>query len=277
MAFSARCAAIGLLALALPACGARTDLPYGEPPPDLCGNGKLDPGEQCDEGAGNADRPAVLLTQGLLRRWVRPIERPKDVVAFYGYASASAHTGFEALEASELYLYRDVTTSVISLVTEHGIDIDTTGQDQPSSHVIQHFTGVPAGVTVTVTDDNAMELFADSPASFTGSWSFHQNTDGGALSGFPLPGSWSVDVEPSFLQGVLTWRYVDAADGGGVTMVPLLLDETATLTAFETPSTCRPDCTKPRCGDGILDGGEACDDGNTVDGDGCSADCKALQ
>ena len=28
------------------------------------------------------------------------------------------------------------------------------------------------------------------------------------------------------------------------------------------------------CGDGILDDDEACDDGNTVDGDGCSADCK---
>ncbi len=27
------------------------------------------------------------------------------------------------------------------------------------------------------------------------------------------------------------------------------------------------------CGDGILDGGEACDDGNTTDGDGCSAGC----
>jgi cysteine-rich repeat protein len=30
----------------------------------------------------------------------------------------------------------------------------------------------------------------------------------------------------------------------------------------------------PVCGDGYLDEGEQCDDGNTVDGDGCSADCK---
>ena len=28
-----------------------------------------------------------------------------------------------------------------------------------------------------------------------------------------------------------------------------------------------------RCGDGILDSGEECDDGNTVDGDGCDANC----
>jgi cysteine-rich repeat protein len=33
----------------------------------------------------------------------------------------------------------------------------------------------------------------------------------------------------------------------------------------------------PRCGDGVVDGsaGEICDDGNNVNGDGCSADCKS--
>ncbi len=28
------------------------------------------------------------------------------------------------------------------------------------------------------------------------------------------------------------------------------------------------------CGDGVLDAGEGCDDGNTVDGDGCSSKCR---
>jgi cysteine-rich repeat protein len=31
--------------------------------------------------------------------------------------------------------------------------------------------------------------------------------------------------------------------------------------------------TQPVCGNGVLEEGEACDDGNNVDGDGCSADC----
>jgi cysteine-rich repeat protein len=30
---------------------------------------------------------------------------------------------------------------------------------------------------------------------------------------------------------------------------------------------------EPACGDGVLDAGEQCDDGNTTDGDGCSATC----
>ncbi|MBI4518550.1 MAG: hypothetical protein HY699_22355 [Deltaproteobacteria bacterium] len=41
---------------------------------------------------------------------------------------------------------------------------------------------------------------------------------------------------------------------------------------------CRTDCTKPRCGDDVIDDdpefGESCDDGNTEGGDGCPADCR---
>jgi cysteine-rich repeat protein len=58
-----------------------------------------------------------------------------------------------------------------------------------------------------------------------------------------------------------------------------MLDPNApvTLTAFNSPSLCRTNCTIPTCGDGIIDGGEVCDDGNNVSGDGCAADCKSLQ
>ena len=36
---------------------------------------------------------------------------------------------------------------------------------------------------------------------------------------------------------------------------------------------CRPTCTIERCGDGIVDPQEQCDDGNQDDGDGCGANC----
>ncbi len=38
---------------------------------------------------------------------------------------------------------------------------------------------------------------------------------------------------------------------------------------------CRDDCTLRRCGDGLLDPGEVCDDGNLVTADGCRADCMS--
>ena len=34
---------------------------------------------------------------------------------------------------------------------------------------------------------------------------------------------------------------------------------------------------KPNCGNGTIDNGEACDDGNTADNDGCSADCSTIE
>jgi cysteine-rich repeat protein len=56
------------------------------------------------------------------------------------------------------------------------------------------------------------------------------------------------------------------------------IGRTATLSGFNTiplhysvgPVVCE---LEPFCGDGILDPGEECDDGNNLDGDGCSADC----
>jgi len=102
-----------------------------------------------------------------------------------------------------------------------------------------------------------------------GDWSFDHNTDGGALGGLAA-GAWSIDVVSEFDEGIDAWAYLDG-DGAPV---PLQLDATANLRAFAGPSACRLDCTVPRCGDGVLDGGEACDDGNAVPGDGCSADCR---
>jgi cysteine-rich repeat protein len=40
-------------------------------------------------------------------------------------------------------------------------------------------------------------------------------------------------------------------------------------------ATCRPNCQPRRCGDGVHDSTEVCDDGNALDGDGCSSDCMS--
>jgi cysteine-rich repeat protein len=45
------------------------------------------------------------------------------------------------------------------------------------------------------------------------------------------------------------------------------------INSMAAGATCRPDCTFGRCGDGIVDVAEFCDDGNTLPGDGCRADC----
>ena len=195
----------GLLLLALFAagCGARSSLPEGGP-----------------RGGG------LLLTQGTLTRWVTPVEGDGSVVAFYDYFSSSGHTGLEALQKSELYFYTDVKTGVVSLVTEHGIDMDTSGIDQPPGKVDQEITGLPDGVTVAVSDD-ATELVMDSPTSAKGTWTFNQNTDGGALEGLPVPGSWAVTITSDFIEGIDAWRFF------GPEEIPLDLTLPVTLTAYE--------------------------------------------
>ena len=50
----------------------------------------------------------------------------------------------------------------------------------------------------------------------------------------------------------------------------------ATATPTDTPLPATPAATQTMaiCGDGIVEPGEECDDGNTVSGDGCSAECR---
>ena len=48
------------------------------------------------------------------------------------------------------------------------------------------------------------------------------------------------------------------------------------LNADTIADACRADCSLPTCGDGVQDTGEACDDGDTLDGDKCTADCTDI-
>ncbi len=60
----------------------------------------------------------------------------------------------------------------------------------------------------------------------------------------------------------------NAAALGAKTFPCTVSDAQARSTAFDISFTVAPDC-----GDGAVDGAETCDDGNTMDGDGCSATC----
>ncbi|MBI5499536.1 MAG: DUF4215 domain-containing protein [Deltaproteobacteria bacterium] len=53
-----------------------------------------------------------------------------------------------------------------------------------------------------------------------------------------------------------------------------LPDGTSCTTAGGVPGACRSaTCTRTGCGNGVVDAGEECDDGNVVPGDGCENDC----
>jgi cysteine-rich repeat protein len=236
-----------------------------------CGDGQRDPEEQCDLGPENGDRPALLLIHGDIERSVMPIDRPGDAATFYAYTSESSHTGLERADLSTFFLYRDTNREVLSLVTHHGIDEDTTGVRLEHGLVDMALDGVPPGTFVTVGDE-ADELFFEGPERVVGRFELWRNTDGGALGPLPFPGRWEIHVRVALLIGIGAWSY-RLADTSEVELDPAA---EAILIAYDTPSPCRRDCTVPRCGDGIVDGGEVCDDGNTASGDGCASDCTSL-
>jgi len=117
-----------------------------------------------------------------------------------------------------------------------------------------------------------MEFRATGATSYSGNWWFRDNTDGGIVRGITLPGDFTIRIRPDFMMGLSTWRWVNESSF----FSPLNMSQDVLLTAYPSPSMCRTDCTVPECGDNILDGGEVCDDGNTIGGDGCAADCSSV-
>jgi len=245
----------------------------------VCGDGKRAGAEQCDLGAANGDRPAFLISQPSgTRIATNPLVRAQDVVGFYDYFSFSSHTGLEQVGESRIYLYVDANTGHLSLIMTHGIDADTSGMLQPPAIVEMDVAGLPPGFTIELSDDpadaaNPPEFQAAGPDAAAGRWGFSQNSDGGVVGGLPFPGTWKITVTPRFMMGLTTWGWV--RDDGQ--RIPLVMTEPITIEAFDYSTACRKTCVIPRCGDGILDGGEVCDDGNTRDGDGCASSCLRLR
>ncbi len=237
--------------------------------PGFCGNGVPEPGEQCDDGPKNQDRPAFQLQQGAVSVAITPLDTFSSVQQFYGYSSASSHTGFEELMASRIILHRNLNGGQLSLIMHHGIDQNTSGQPQPSTQVKASITGLPVQTFVTVADDNLNEFNKSGSTAAVGAWQFVNNSDGGAISQLPIPGSWIVGISMGFSNGINDWAFVN----GNSSFVALNQSQSVTLIAYDKPSTCRTDCTKPFCGDGILDGGEVCEPGLTPN---CAPDCKSL-
>jgi hypothetical protein len=205
-------------------------------PPQLCGNGVLDPGEQCDFGAGNTNTPIPFkVTQSATTLQVFPLVRAKSATAFYDYVGASSFTGLEVAFESRLYLYVDSTANALSLIVNHNIF-----KQGGSGNTTMTF-GLPAGFSIALSDD-AGELTATSATSAQGNWTWSQNTDGGVISNLACPAAWSITATANFKKGISSWNWVNADTSRSA----LTFGETVTIQSFDR---CRADCTIPLCGE----------------------------
>jgi cysteine-rich repeat protein len=238
--------------------------------PNDCGDGIVGPGEACEPGL-EAAAPALELRQGTWRVPVRPIVGQVTATTHYAYDSRSSHAGFEAPEKSSVYLYRWSPEAALSLVMLNGIDEDSTGLIQPPSTIVFELAGLPDTAVIVISDDD-VEFWRMTPTTARADWDCNRNSDGGLIGGLQFPGTWHVTIAASFLAGITNWAFLSGApgsDAGVDAELALDLSQPIEIVASDRIVDCRGDCTVPRCGDGILDPGEVCDDGNEQLGDGC--------
>ena len=236
----------------------------------VCGDGFLAPSEECDAGPANGLTAALSVVSAGVTTDLLAISIDQPVGSYYAFDSASSHTGLE--EAFKAMLQPVLDPSDLFLVTIHNIDQDTSGIETGDGEVHQRFTGLPPGATVFLADDKPDEFSQAADGSAIGDWEFHNNTDGGVIGPLTFPGEWVIQVNSDFVAGIDSY----VVEHGGFA-VPLDMLADAFIVAHATPSPCTPDCTLPRCGDGFVDGGEVCDDGDNGDPGGvCNASCSAF-
>jgi cysteine-rich repeat protein len=255
-----------------------------------CGNGRLDPGEQCDDGnAADHDGCSAACT----------VER----VAEFTFSGAA---GSEATFAADLADPGLATTPVMSrgagVAPSPAVDAFsasrwTTGTALDADDYFSFSVAPSAG---TALDLVALQL--DERRSGTGirGWSVRSSLDGFAtdLAVFAVPDDTLFRTEtvalPAALRGVTAaielriYGFAAEADGGTWRI------DNATLIGEVVPTCgngvldpgeqcddgnrsagdgCSPACQLEICGNGVVEGNEQCDDGNAVDGDGCEASC----
>ncbi len=67
---------------------------------------------------------------------------------------------------------------------------------------------------------------------------------------------------------------IGAVCGNGTVETGEQCDDGNTISGDGCSSTCQSETGGPRCGNGLVETGEQCDDGNMISGDGCSATCQ---
>jgi cysteine-rich repeat protein len=139
--------------------------------------------------------------------------------------------------------------------TEDGVGLRAVGVDPagvPSGPPVTLHVDADVGGLVRTVRTRDAEPFA--PSRFVNAWTSFDNGAGSAqLATLCSPGTSTCG------DGVRN-AFCEACDDGPAN------DDAA-------PDTCRTDCRPARCGDGTIDTGEACDDGNRASCDGCSAAC----
>ena len=190
---------------------------------------------------------------------------------------------------------KSFTVNVTSGARIYDLDL-TVNITHPRSGDINVFLTSPSGRRIDVVTNiggNAANLWngtrfddqAGTPASddtVTPGMPFARTVGEGALSAFlgeDPRGTWTLTVSDTAggqtgrLDG-WTLSIVSATSCGDGSLDPGEVCDDGNQTSGDG---CDANCTPTACGNGVVSAGEDCDDGNTVDGDACPADCHIAE
>ncbi|MFK7888430.1 MAG: DUF4215 domain-containing protein [Gammaproteobacteria bacterium] len=278
---------------------ARFETLFGDGP--LCGNGLPDPGEECDDGNvidGDGCSSTCQLDSGQYF-CTDPVPASPDINAFPdGSFENSNLNGEWAIIEHSLFARSICGDDCFGAPLASDLDGNLSSGNfvlvsggsfvTASSGVVEHSPVViPAGATalnfnygigapggICPAPDDGLRLYID------GALVWSSVAPGQACEGVNVYTVVDVDISP-YADGashVIRFEGTSSINADNTALANIFLDQVRLLVPPPDPQPPTPSqCFLLTCGDGIHTPDEQCDDGNVVDGDGCSASCEIEQ
>ena len=250
-----------------------------------CGNGALGPNEQCDDGnTANGDGCSatcafeVTCAPGDTLVQIRSTDVPKTIVD-------NVPAGVDSVAVVPVVTAGAVRKVVVGIGSlAHAFDGDVVlslASPAGRRRILSNQRGGSGDNFVrTRLDDGAATAISAGSAPFTGAFRPDETiSDARGFLGENVAGTWSLraaDVSSGISGTLDSWTLSlcvapGAACGNGALELGEECDDGNTSNADACSSACR---ILDGCGDGNLDGAEQCDDDNLASGDGCAATCE---
>ncbi|HEV8320051.1 MAG TPA: DUF4215 domain-containing protein [Myxococcota bacterium] len=231
--------------------------------PPVCGNGAVEAGEECDDGnttPGDGCSAACTLEPGICGDGVLNLGEECDDGNTTPGDGCDAGCQLEGVGACGPEVPAACGDSIADDVTTAGLAVnDWTAclgfpDDGPEvAYVLTPGAGdVTVDLTVTVADMDILVVEGDASGACTTAC---PNLVDASVNG----GTTAETVTFAAAAGTTYYVIVDTYTAAGDTGGPFVLDISCVLAV---------------CGDGALQSGEQCDDGNTTAGDGCDGTCQ---
>ena len=219
-------------------------------PAPACGDGHVDPGEQCDDG--NSQRRRLRQQLHAARCGDGIVERRRAVRRRQHRSTATAATTTARRPSAAT-----ASSSAGEQCDDGNAKTATPARTTARCPAAATGSSSPASSATTATRPTATPARTTAPRL-------------DAATGSPSPASSATTATP--LNGdACNTDCTDAPLRDGVVDPDEACDDGNMTTA--TPATTT--ASRPACGDGALDPGEQCDDGNTANSDACENDCTA--